>query len=160
MARLTKEEFLGASDLVEKEVELPSIGGSVKIRSLPAAYSSQASSEALELTTGRRGEQTARVNTVKLEELQVLHALVEPKLGSVQDARTFLTKCGRAARELIAAIDEISGVNKEEIAAAEARFPNRNGSEERDDLADAASVGSGGPAVPSRAGSRTGDASR
>jgi hypothetical protein len=64
MGILSKEALLGASDLVEREVELPSIGGSVRVRSLPAAYSNEATSQALEVSQGRRGEQTAKINKV------------------------------------------------------------------------------------------------
>ena len=71
MGILSKEALLGASDLVEREVELPSIGGSVRVRSLPAASSNQAISEALEMVVGRRGDQTSRINTAKLEVIQV-----------------------------------------------------------------------------------------
>jgi hypothetical protein len=122
VALLSKDALLGASDLTEKEVELPTIGGSVKVRSLPAAYSNQASSEALELKTGARGEQTATVNTAKLEVLQVFHALVDPKLSSVQEAEQFAQKCGPAFKEVIRAIDDISGIDKEEIERTNARF--------------------------------------
>jgi hypothetical protein len=37
MAVLSKDALLKANDLEEREVDLPSIGGSVKIRALPAA---------------------------------------------------------------------------------------------------------------------------
>jgi hypothetical protein len=123
MAVLSKDALLKANDLEEREVDLPSIGGSVKIRALPAAYSSQASSEAMELFTTARGEQKARVNTARLEELQVFHALIEPKLNSVQEATQFMQQCGPAARKLIEQIDEISGVNKQALEEAQARFP-------------------------------------
>lgn len=119
---LTRDALLSANDLIEKEVDLPSIGGKVKVRSLPAAYSNQATSEALEMKTVGR-EQIATVNTAKLEVLQVLHALVEPKLNSVQDAETFATNCGPAFKEVVRVIDEISGVDKEALEKAEARFP-------------------------------------
>ena len=122
MAYLNKNALLEASDLVERDVELPSIGGSVRVRSLPAAYSNQASSEALEMVSGPRGEQTAHVNTAKLENLQVLHALVEPKLNSIAEAETFAKNCGPAYKEIIRVIDEISGVDKEALEKAEARF--------------------------------------
>jgi hypothetical protein len=77
----------------------------------------------MELFTTARGEQKARVNTARLEELQVFHALVEPKLGSVEEARQFMQQCGPAARKLIEQIDEISGVNKQALEEAQARFP-------------------------------------
>jgi hypothetical protein len=123
MGRLSKDALLGATDLIEREVELPSIGGSVKVRSLPAAYSNKASSEALELKTTGRGDQIATVNTEKLEELQVLHGLVEPKLNSIEEARVFSQRCGPAFKEVIRVIDEISGVDKEAIEKATATFP-------------------------------------
>lgn len=143
MALLSKEALLGASDLEEREVELPSIGGSVKIRSLPAAYSNQATSEALELKTTARGEQLATVNTAKLEELQVLHALVNPKLSSIEEARTFMQNCGPAAKRLVKEIDEISGVDKEAIEQAQTRFQAGGTSEAGSELGDADTNGDG-----------------
>jgi hypothetical protein len=123
VAILTRDALLQASDLEEREVELPSIGGSVKVRSLPAAYSNQAHSEALEMKTTARGEQIATVNTAKLEALQALHGLVEPKLSSLAEAETFAKNCGPAFKRVIEVIDEISGVDKEAIEQANARFP-------------------------------------
>lgn len=142
MAHLTREALLEASDLETREVDLPSIGGSVKVRSLPATYSNQASSEALELTTGRRGEQVARINTAKLEELQVLHGLVEPKLNSIEDARVFMTRCGKAAKKVVEAIDELSGIDKEALESAEQRFPVEPEGAGRNGMGDATPAGS------------------
>lgn len=125
MERLSREALLGATDLIEKEVELPTIGGAVLIRSLPAEYSNQASSEALEMvnvTVGGRQKQTAHINTVKLEQLQVLHALVDPKLNSLTEVGTFAKRCGPAWHTLVAAIDEISGIDKGAIERANAEF--------------------------------------
>lgn len=122
MGILSKESLLGASDLIEKEVELPGIGGSVKVRSLPAGYSNQAMSEALEVITTPQG-QKAHVNTAKLEQLQVLHGLVEPKLASVQEAERLSQQLGSAWRKIVQTIDEISGIDKESIEKAEATFP-------------------------------------
>jgi hypothetical protein len=121
---LSKDALLGASDLVEREVDLnPWIDGSVTVRSLPAAYSNQAMSEALEMVTATNGTQTARVNTVKLEELQVLHGLVDPKLDTVEEVRSFSEQCGPSWRKVVTTIDEISGVNKAAIEKAHATFP-------------------------------------
>ena len=82
MGYTDKGTLLGASDLREQDLELPSIGATVRVRGLAAAFSNQAQSEALELVTDARGRQTATVNTDTLECLQVLHGLVEPKLAS------------------------------------------------------------------------------
>lgn len=123
MAILTREALLGASDLTEREVDLPSIGGSVRVRSLPAAYSNQAMSEALELKQGPRNEQTATINTAKLEILQVLYGLVEPKLNSLIEAEQFAKQCGQAFKDVVRAIDELSGLDKEAIEQTQATFP-------------------------------------
>lgn len=143
MGILSKDALLTASDLREREVELPSIGGSVRVRGLPAAYSNQAMSEALELVTGRRGEQTAHVNTDTLEVLQALHGLVEPKLASVEEARTFAQNCGPAFREVIKAIDELSGIDKEAVEKANATFPDRGTPSANGGATGAPAVGAG-----------------
>lgn len=152
MGLLSKDALLSASDLTEKEVELPSIGGSVRVRSLPAAYSNQATSEALKLVTGARGEQIATVDTSKLEILQVLHGLVEPKLGSIAEAERFAQQCGPAFKEVVRVIDEISGVDKEAIEQAAATFRPGVGDTPGPDMGDAAPNGSGGPVVHSGIG--------
>jgi hypothetical protein len=148
MALLSRESLLGASDLTEREVELPSIGGSVRVRSLPAAYSNQAQSEALELVSLPRGGQTAHINTAKLEALQVLHALVEPKLNSLQDAITFSQRCGPAWRTLVEVIDEISGIDKEAIEKTNATFRAGAPGESGGAGEDAVAGGNGRPDVP------------
>jgi hypothetical protein len=141
MPRLTKDALLKATDLQTKEVELPSIGGSVLVTGLSAAYSNQASSEALEMTTGARGEQTARVNTAKLEVIQAQHGLVEPKLSSYAEAETFAKNCGPAFKKVIEAIDELSGLDKEAITEAQATFPAGGETPGRDDVGDGAAAG-------------------
>jgi hypothetical protein len=152
LAILSKEALLGASDLVEREVELPSIGGSVRVRSLPAAYSNEATSEALELVTGRRGEQTAKVNTAKLEILQVLHGLVDPKLASMHEAEVFAQQCGPAFKEIVRVIDEISGIDKKSLEDTEVRFPAGGEAPSGSDLGDGAAVGNGRSDLPVRTG--------
>lgn len=152
MAMLSRDALLGASDLIEREVELPTIGGSVRVRSLPAAYSNQAMSEALEVVTGARGEQTARVNTGKLESLQVLHALLEPKLTSIEDAQVFSQRCGPAWREVVKVIDEISGIRKEDIEQTQTTFPAGSSSPGREDVDVSNGDRSAGPDLPVRTG--------
>lgn len=142
MALLTKNALLEASDLVEREVELPTIGGSVKVRSLPAAYSNEASSKALKLVTDNRGQQSATIDTAELELLQVFHGVIEPKFNSVEEVKVFATKCGPAFKEVVRHIDEISGVDKDEIEAANARFQSGSGSTNGEVVESAASNGS------------------
>jgi hypothetical protein len=162
MGLLSREGLLGASDLREEEVELPSIGGSVRVRSLPAAYSNQAMSEALEVSTDQRGRQTATVNTAKLEALQVLHGLVEPKLNSIEDAYTFAQQTGVAWRLVVNKIDEISGVDKATIEKTNATFRSGAPGEERPFVENGHSAvqGSDGSDLPVRSGVGVGDADR
>jgi len=148
MARLTKDALLRATDLRTKEVELETIGGSVVVQGLSAAYSNQASSEALEMKTTARGDQVATVNTAKLETIQVLHGLVEPKLDTMEEAEQFMKNCGPAAKKIVEAIDELSGLDKEAIAEASAKFPSSGEVESGSVLGDGASAGSAGPDLP------------
>jgi hypothetical protein len=151
MGRLSKDALLGASDLEERDVELPSIGGSVRIRSLPAAYSQQAMQEAIvQKTEGR--EQVTRYDLAKLRQLQVLHALVDPKLESIAEAREFAEHCGPAFETLVDAIDDISGINAEELEAAERRFPGGGEGSNGADVGSGDADGGVGPDVHVRAG--------
>jgi hypothetical protein len=136
MARSSKESWLqGPGDVQEAEVkDVPTKGESVLVRGLPAAYSNRAQSEALELITGRRGEQSATVNTAKLEVIQFAAGCVEPKF-SEQEAEVIAQKYGPAFKKVIAKVDELSGVNKEEIESAQTRFPSGNGREDGEDRA-------------------------
>ena len=148
---ISKDALLGASDLIEREVELPSLGGSVRVRSLPAAYSNQAMSEALEVVTGRRGEQTAKVNTAKLEALQVLHGLVDPKLDTIEEVEAFSQKNGRAWRKIVETIDEISGIDKASIEKTNATFQSGGEASGGAVVGDGARAGSGRPDLSLRA---------
>ena len=149
MGRSTKESWLeGPGDLKEAEVEdVPVKGQSVRVRGLPAAYSNQASSEALEMKTTARGEQIATVNTGKLEVLQFAHGVIDPKF-SVEEAQVIATKYGPAFRKVVEKIDELSGIDKEAIEEANARFQAGGTSTNGSDVGDAARAGDGGSVVP------------
>lgn len=123
MARSTKEAWLnGPGDLREADVEdVPVPGQSIRVRGLAAAFSNQATSEALELITDARGGQTAHVNTEKLEVIQFAHGCVDPSF-TVDEARIIAQKFGPAFHKVIAKIDELSGVDKEAIEKTNATF--------------------------------------
>jgi hypothetical protein len=153
MARLSKQDLLGGSDLREEEFKPSTLGGEVLVRGLGAEFSNQAQSEALEVVTDKRGRQTARVNTAKMEQIQVLHGLVDPKLDSIAEAEQFLKSYGPAAKEIVAKIDELSGLDKESIAKAEATFPGGGEPETGTGSGVAeAGPGAGGSTVPPRTG--------
>lgn len=124
MERSTKDAWLvGPGDLEEAEVkDVPARGMSVKVRGLPAQYSNEAQSEALELKTLPNGDQVATVNTAKMEVLQFAHGVIEPKF-SLAEVKIIATRFGPAFKRVIAKIDELSGVDKEAIEDATARFP-------------------------------------
>lgn len=144
-ARSSKKSWLeGPGDLQQEEVEdVPVKGESVLVRGLPAAFSSRAHSQALELKTGARGEQTAQVNTERLSVIQFANGVVEPTFTEAE-AQTIAEKYGPAFNKVVEKIDELSGVDKEAIEKANATFPaggaesSNGGSAE----SDAAPVGS------------------
>lgn len=152
MGRLTSEDLRGASDLREEEVYVETLDGSVVVRGLGAAFSNDAQSQALEMKT-IGNTQIASVNTALLEEIQIHHGLIDPKL-SREEVRGFMERCGPAVRVIADKIDELSGVDKKAIEDANARF--QGGGESPADGGEAGShepaTRNGGPAVPARAG--------
>jgi hypothetical protein len=159
MGRSKKSAWLeGPGDLAEAEVEdVPVKGESILVRGLPAAYSNQAQSEALEMKTIGR-DQIASVNTARLEVLQFAHGCVDPQFTEAE-AELIAKRFGPAFKKVIAEIDRLSGVDKEAIDAANERFQGQREGEARPNVGDAAGSGNGGSAVPTRASARAGDAS-
>lgn len=158
MKRATKASWLqGDGDLRTEEVtDVPVPGESVLARGLPAAYSNQASSEALEMRQIGNNEQIATVNTARLEVLQFLHGVVEPQfdLGEVE---AIASMYGPAFKKVVAVIDRLSGIDKEALENAQARFPAGSGSENGVRVEDATTAGGSRPDVPARVGARAGD---
>lgn len=151
MAILTRDALLNASDLREKEVDLPSIGGSVRIRSLPATYSNAAISQAIKLEQGPDGQQMTVMDNGKLELLQVLHGLIEPRLESLAAVETFATNCGPAFKTLVREIVALSDLTEEAAEMTGTQFPDgRSGAAGAAE--DAASDGSGRSDLYARAG--------
>jgi hypothetical protein len=127
MGRFTKETLSRANDLEEKEVDLPTIGGSVRVRALPAKYSAKVSSKAIKMVTdGKTGEQRSIVNLAESEALKVHYGLVEPAL-SLEEVEELSTHLGKAWQEIIKAIDDLSGTDEEAVEekAAQFRSPER-----------------------------------
>lgn len=141
MSRSTKSSWLeGPGDLREADVEdVPVKGESVRVRGLPAAYSNQAQSEALEMKTIGQ-TQIASVNTARLEVLQFAHGVIEPHF-SVEESEQIAQRYGPAFRKVIAEIDRLSGVDKEAIEDANSRFQSGgeepSGDGEEGDVSDA-----------------------
>lgn len=122
--RSTKNAWLkqGAGDLETSVVEdVPVPGKSVLVRALPAAYSNQAQSDALEVVADKRGRQTTRVNTQRMECVQFAHGVVDPEF-TLAEAQQVAEAFGPAFKKVIATIDRLSGLDKEAIEDANARF--------------------------------------
>ena len=124
MERSSKSAWLdGPGDLREADVEdVPVEGQSVRVRGLPAAISTQASS-------------------------------VEPSF-TVEEAEKVAEKYGPAFRKVVAEVDRLSGIDKEAIEEANARFQGsgERAPDKREARVQETPNGSGGPAVPARAG--------
>lgn len=138
----TKDALLKASDLTERDVELPLLKMTVRVRALPAAYSNQAASEALvSKQIGR--DQITTVDKAKMEAIQALHGLVKPKLETIEEAEQMAMNLGPSWAKVIEAIDEISGVDKEAVEKAQARFQSGGESKAGVKLGDADANGEG-----------------
>jgi hypothetical protein len=160
MGRSKKSAWLeGPGDLAEAEVtDVPVEGETILVRGLPAAYSNQASSEALEMKTIGR-DQIATVNTAKLEVIQFAHGCVDPEFTR-EEAQVVSERFGPAFKKVIQKIDELSGVDKEAIREANERFPSGGAGENGADVGDAVAARSAGPDLPVRDGPSVGDAGR
>lgn len=125
MSISTKSAWLeGPSDLAEAIVEdVPVKGQSVKVRGLPAQFSNEAQSKALKMITGARGEQTATVDVAEMAVIQFQHGVVEPQF-TYAEAKKVAERFGPAFHKVVEKIDELSGVDKEAIEEASARFQN------------------------------------
>ncbi len=156
MSRSTKQDWLeGPTDLREEVLEdTPVKGKSVKVRGLSAGYSSQAQTEATETRTD--GEQAfVTVNKAKLEAIEILHGMVDPKLDTIREAEMILERWGPAAVRVIEKIDELSAIDKEAIEQAKARFPSVGGETPAEASANGGGAdadGGGGSVLPTRAG--------
>lgn len=148
MQRSTTDAWLnGEGDLREDDVaDVPVPGQSVRVRALSAAYSAEVQGQ-MKLT--REGtDQVAKIDVAAMELLQFVHGCVEPTFTHEQ-AKQIQAKWGAAFRKVVAAIDELSGIDKEAISQTEARFPS-GGDAEADAVggeADAAPAGDGGSAL-------------
>src|SRR5690349_5512368 len=126
MSRSKKSAWLeGPSDLKEDDVvvDFPEEGDTVKVRGLPAAYSNQATSDAMEQRTWPNGQQTATIDTNKMEIIKFAHGCVDPSFDT-HEAEIVFKRLGPAVKKVVAKIDELSGVDENAVADTHARFPS------------------------------------
>jgi hypothetical protein len=124
MSRLSKDAW-DKSSLRQEEVEVPELGGSVLIRELPAEYAAEVASH-IEIKEVA-GARFASIDKAKMERLQFAYGVVGDNgdpLFSEDETVEVAKKHGSAYNRVIEAIDDLSGINKEDIENAEARFPD------------------------------------
>ena len=152
MARVTKERFFRGS-LRTKEIEIEQLGGTVKIRELPAGVSADLSGLLEVIQVGR--EQRAKVDVGAMERKQFAYGVVNDDLSPMfteDEAAEMQSIHGSVFKEIVNEIDTISGIDKEGLEKTEATFPAQRTSSNGSTLGDAAEAGDLGPDIPVRAG--------
>ena len=156
MERSTKDAWLtGPGDLREADVEdVPVAGQSVRVRALSARWSAAVQGQMKLVQEGT--EQVARLDVPTMERLQFVHGVIDPQFSEAEAAHVQET-FGPAFRKVIAKIDELSGINKDEIENVETRFPAGVAPAEGDHGDDGSAAGDGGSDVHVRAGVGAGE---
>ncbi len=154
MGRLNKDAWAKAS-LKTDEVEVEELGGTVRIRELPAAYSAAVQEHVTMKTVGN--EQFGSVDLVTQERLKFTYAVIDDdgeQMFTEDEVRDLAQNHGRAFRTVLEAVDNLSGLTEEDAAKSADRFQaGRVGTPNgREAGIPEAPAGSDGPAVPARAG--------
>ena len=153
MAHVTKDAW-GRSSLRTDEVEVPELGGSVRIRELPADVAADLQGLIDVVQVGR--EQRAKVSVGEMERRQFAYGVIDDSdepMFTLEEVGDLQHKHGKAFRTVVDAIDKLSGLDKQSIQEAEARFPGGGTGANGSDVGVAGGPGDE-PAVPARAGAR------
>ena len=110
--RLSTEDILKNSILIEKEVPIPQWGGSVVIKEFSKAKQQQIRKEATMLN---------EIDTDKMELLMFIHGVIDP-VFSEQDYYALREKSAMAIDVVLKEIMEISGLNEAVIKEKEKQF--------------------------------------
>lgn len=156
MERITKDAWRRSS-LRTQDLEVEGFG-IVTIRELPAEVTADLSG-LLDITQIGR-EQRAKVDVATMEVRQFAYGVVGDDgnpMFTEDEARELAQIHGRVYKEVVEAIDQLSGIDKASLEETEARFPGSGESEGRTDLGNGTAPGGSGPAVPARAGARAGN---
>jgi hypothetical protein len=101
-----------------EEVDVDDVfGGRVRVKALTASQSAAVKQASIVLS-GRNPE----VTWAAMEMMQFRLGVIEPKFTEAQ-VRTLHLESGRSFAKVIAKLDEISGLNKEELRKAQETFP-------------------------------------
>lgn len=105
------------ADCEERDVE-GVFGGKVRVRSLTAAQAARVKQASISLA-GRNPD----VAWAEMEMRQFEFAVIKPKFSPDQ-VKTLHLSAGKSFAKVIGVIDEMSGMNKEELREAQREFPN------------------------------------
>lgn len=152
MDRLTDAAWLGTTTLQTEEVEVPELNGTVLIKELPGEF---ATSHFVVVENPGTRHARSRVDYEALERAQFRLGVVEPTFTEEQVVE-IAKKHGSAYRRVIAAIDKLSGLDKESAEQTAARFPAR-GSGETGTNGTGDAAGDSGSAVRMRTGASAGE---
>lgn len=125
---LDLEQFLNAPALPEELVDVPELGGAVKIRAFTKAKQQELKNQAT-LKHAAHGKKAGEIDSDYLEMLMLVHGVVEPELKSEHVIRLKQHPAGIIDR-INKAILRINGMSEEAQQDAERTFPQEEGSDQ------------------------------
>ena len=112
---LTADAILGATKLEERIVEIPELGGSVKIREFDKGRQQWIRNQAKDRRTGK-------IDEGKLELLLFAYGVVEPAF-TVEQVQALAKVKASVLDTVLKAISELSGMTDEAVEEEAATFP-------------------------------------
>ena len=106
----------GPGDLIEFDLEVPGVGGTVKVRSLTAGQSNLIGTECMTM----KGDEM-KFDTNRREAMTFAEGVVEPKFTE-QEANRIAHKWGPAFKLVVSVINEISGTQDDALEKARRKF--------------------------------------
>ncbi len=133
MATLTLDQFLSPPTLPEEDVEMPELGGSVRIRALTKAEHQAAMKEST-LQYNTKDGQKGDLDRQRFELVMVVHSMVEPQI-TLNDIIKLRQLPLAAIERLQHAVLRINGLSPEAQQAARATFQDGEGRNGHDQAA-------------------------
>ena len=109
---LTVEQIMTANDIVERDVDVPQWGGTVRIRGLTKGQHQQ---------LRKRATSRSQVDTDRLEMLLFSESVVEPRF-TLEQAQSLRDKAAAPFERVMKAVLEINGLADGAVEEAEADF--------------------------------------
>jgi hypothetical protein len=106
----------GPGDLIEFDLEVPGVGGTVKVRSLTAGASNLIQTECMTM----KGDEM-KFDTTRREVMTFAAGVVEPSFTE-QEANVIAHKWGPAFKLVVSVINEISGTQDDALEKARRKF--------------------------------------